>query len=517
MLIDIIGKRMITTSLQNKLVKGEDNAHTVTISLPLEYEGLSLSELSYKMRGSIGETTAEQVLYKEIVGDKVVLTWTISESFTAESGMLTLELIGLSYSREIVIRFTSQPVKVFEGADKIIYTSDDVIEQALMQMQIEVQRAIDAAEKAEGTAGKSAYEIALLNGFEGTEEEWLLSLKGEKGENGRDGIAGEIKPIGAFETEEELISTYPDGSSLSGGFLVSGEYYIWDTVSESWKGTGLLGGAKGEKGDKGDKGEKGDKGDKGDRGETVSVNEIASEGGNINLDLDDIPDGEERKMFFMPIGAVMPTASDIIPDLWLLCDGSAVSRTKYSSLFSAIGTKYGEGDGVETFNIPDMRNRVPAGKFYDNFVVNDAYSTGASTIRITTSPNLVFYSAGDSISYNGEKRSIKKISGTQSSAYYTITLDAGFSSDILSGKNVLFEEVIEKTGGEKAHALTVNELPSHTHNALMMEDVTTMGMETASGKTQKPTASTSGATGGGQAHNNMPPYITMNYIIYAGV
>ena len=58
MLIDIIGKRMITTSLHNKLVKGEDNAHTVSISLPLEYDGLNLTELSYKMMGIIGETTA---------------------------------------------------------------------------------------------------------------------------------------------------------------------------------------------------------------------------------------------------------------------------------------------------------------------------------------------------------------------------------------------------------------------------------------------------------------------------
>ena len=113
MLIDIIGKRMITTSLQNKLVKGEDSAHTVTISLPHEYEGLNLTELSYKMRGSIGETTAEQVLHKEIVDNKVILTWVINESFTAESGMLSLELIGLSYSREIVIKFTSSPVEVF--------------------------------------------------------------------------------------------------------------------------------------------------------------------------------------------------------------------------------------------------------------------------------------------------------------------------------------------------------------------------------------------------------------------
>lgn len=527
MLIDIIGKRMITTSLQNKLVKGEDNAHTVTISLPLEYEGLNLTELSYKMRGSIGETLAEQVLYKEVVGNKVILTWTISESFTAESGILTLELIGLSYSRETVIKFTAYPVEVFEGADKIVYTSDDVIEQALMQMQIEVQRAMDAAEKAEDTAGKSAYEIAVFNGFEGTEEEWLLSLKGEKGEQGEKGeggISGDLKPIGAFDTKSELLSAYPDGSGLSGGFLVSGEYYIWDTYSESWKGTGLLGGArgvKGDKGDKGDKGEQGEKGERGDKGETVSVNEIASEGGNINLDLDDIPDGEERKMFFMPIGTVLPYASDIIPDLWLLCDGSAVSRTTYAALFSAIGTTYGEGDGIETFNVPDMRNRVPTGKFYDEFTTYSAYTSGAATIQITAHANLSFYSVGDTILYNGERRTITNIS---TSLNYTImTLDSGFSTDILSGKTVSVESNSGKMGGEKMHTLTVNEIPSHTHaiKFTRSDNMASANINQIDGVEQTEAntsySKTSTATGGSQAHNNMIPYVTMNYIIYSGV
>jgi microcystin-dependent protein len=43
---------------------------------------------------------------------------------------------------------------------------------------------------------------------------------------------------------------------------------------------------------------------------------------------------------------------------FLACDGSAVSRTTYASLFSAIGTTYGAGDGSTTFNVPDlMRHR----------------------------------------------------------------------------------------------------------------------------------------------------------------
>jgi microcystin-dependent protein len=46
---------------------------------------------------------------------------------------------------------------------------------------------------------------------------------------------------------------------------------------------------------------------------------------------------------------------------WLLCDGSAVSRSTYSALFTAIGTSYGAGDGASTFNLPDFRGRTIVG------------------------------------------------------------------------------------------------------------------------------------------------------------
>lgn len=46
---------------------------------------------------------------------------------------------------------------------------------------------------------------------------------------------------------------------------------------------------------------------------------------------------------------------------WLICDGSAVSRTTYADLFNIIGTSFGAGDGSTTFNLPDMRGRVAGG------------------------------------------------------------------------------------------------------------------------------------------------------------
>lgn len=64
----------------------------------------------------------------------------------------------------------------------------------------------------------------------------------------------------------------------------------------------------------------------------------------------------------LPIGAMLPFASDTIPSNWLLCNGSAVSRTTYSELFKVIGTKHGTGDGSTTFNLPNVKGRTLVGK-----------------------------------------------------------------------------------------------------------------------------------------------------------
>jgi len=63
----------------------------------------------------------------------------------------------------------------------------------------------------------------------------------------------------------------------------------------------------------------------------------------------------------LPAGTLAAFGGASAPAGWLLCDGSAVSRSVYSLLFTAIGTTYGAGDGSTTFNLPDLRGRVPVG------------------------------------------------------------------------------------------------------------------------------------------------------------
>lgn len=61
-------------------------------------------------------------------------------------------------------------------------------------------------------------------------------------------------------------------------------------------------------------------------------------------------------------GTILPYAGTGVPAGWLRCDGAAVSRTTYAALFGVVGTSFGVGDGATTFNLPDLRGRLPVGR-----------------------------------------------------------------------------------------------------------------------------------------------------------
>ena len=157
----------------------------------------------------------------------------------------------------------------------------------------------------------------------------------------------------------------------------------------------------------------------------------------------------------IPIGTVLPFAGSSLPaNGWLFCNGQAINRTTYSALFTTIGTTYGVGDGSLTFNIPDMRGRVPAGL--------DVDSSGFA-LRITVT-------ASD-------------VSGT----------------------------VLGSTGGTQTHTLTAGELPtSATYRNFTSEGG--QGGTASSGLAQY--VSISALTGANdEPHLNLQPTIILNYII----
>ena len=87
---------------------------------------------------------------------------------------------------------------------------------------------------------------------------------------------------------------------------------------------------------------------------------------------------------FMPAGALIPYAGSSAPTGWLLCAGQAVSRTTFATLFAAVGTTYGSGDGSTTFNLPDLRGRAIFGRDDMNGTAANRITNAVSGITATT-------------------------------------------------------------------------------------------------------------------------------------
>ena len=84
---------------------------------------------------------------------------------------------------------------------------------------------------------------------------------------------------------------------------------------------------------------------------------------------------QEAISLVIPIGVILPYASTMVPTGWRRCDGQGLLRTAYPELFVVLGTQHGAGDGVTTFQIPDMRGRSPVGE-------DDIGGSAASTPRL---------------------------------------------------------------------------------------------------------------------------------------
>jgi microcystin-dependent protein len=158
---------------------------------------------------------------------------------------------------------------------------------------------------------------------------------------------------------------------------------------------------------------------------------------------------------YLPAGAVIPFAGTVSPSGWLLCYGQAVSRATYGSLFAAVGTTYGTGDGSTTFNVPDLRGRAVAGK--DDM-------GGSAAARLTNSG----------------------------------TGNPGVNGSVLGA-----------AGGADRHQLTLAQIPAHTHASLGY----VLGSGLAGGNGVTLTGTNTGSSGSDQSHPITQPTIVLNYII----
>ena len=152
----------------------------------------------------------------------------------------------------------------------------------------------------------------------------------------------------------------------------------------------------------------------------------------------------------VPAGAMFIWLTNTAPNGWLLCYGQAISRTTYAKLFSLIGTTFGIGDGSTTFNLPDLRGRLPLGQ-------DDMGGTPAN--RVTNA-----------------------------------------QADTIGG-----------AAGAENHTLITAEMPAHIHK--LPDGFEGSGNAVFQSDDSPAQTRDTYSTGGGGSHNNVQPYLTTNYIV----
>lgn len=141
-------------------------------------------------------------------------------------------------------RLYNLPAPISQSEAVRLGDMEDAIEEAARLFSVPGPKG-DPGEK--GGPGESAYEVAVANGFVGTESDWLLSLKGEKGDKGDKGDPGPgINIIGTLADVSEL----PVSGNSGDAYIVQGDLYVWDGTA--WNNTGQFVGPQGPQGLQGD-------------------------------------------------------------------------------------------------------------------------------------------------------------------------------------------------------------------------------------------------------------------------
>jgi microcystin-dependent protein len=202
---------------------------------------------------------------------------------------------------------------------------------------------------------------------------------------------------------------------------------------------------------------------------------------------------KSEKVVGTPSGVIMPYAGTVVPDGFLFADGSTKNRADYPELFNALGggaSPYGLPSGT-TFTLPDLRSRVPVGKNSTGTFSILNGKGGSETQSLTTAqlpahshttPNHS-HSFSATTSTNGNHNHAPRVAvtyGGNAGQYRSV-----FATNAPFWSLADFNNVVSDAG-------------NHNH--------------TLSGTTGN-SAPTTNNTGSGQAHNNLQPYITLNYII----
>ena len=185
----------------------------------------------------------------------------------------------------------------------------------------------------------------------------------------------------------------------------------------------------------------------------------------------------------IPAGVIQMWPTGTAPSGFLLCTGTAVSRTTYAALFAVIGTTFGAGDGSTTFNLPNYTNRMPYGTTVGATGGSADAIVVSHTHTATVSDPTHSHGASSSVSDPGHSHNVNTI-GASGGYDPGVALRRANTADGFSGSGTYIQNT--------ATGISVSTSISNAATGISVSN------------------STTGVSGSGA---NLPPYLGINFII----